>query len=159
MEEAIKEAIKGYEKDEVPVGAVVVFNNKIIGRGYNQTEGLKDPTAHAEILAISAAANYLNNWRLTDTTIYCTLEPCPMCIGAILLARVKRLVFGLSDRKFGACGSVVDLVREKLFNHKVEIRGDVEKERIKELMQGFFKKRRKLRRGGRVAEGARLEIA
>lgn len=142
MAEAIKEAVRALEEDEVPVGAVAVLNGQIIGRGHNRTESLKDPTAHAEIIAISSAANYLNNWRLQGVTLYCTLEPCPMCAGAIILARIKRLVFGLKDQKFGAVGSVVDLVNRKLFNHKVEVRSGMEEERIKAIMQEFFKKKR-----------------
>ncbi len=142
MREAIKEAILAYEEDEVPVGAVVVFKNQIIGRGHNRTESLKDPTAHAEILAISAAANFFNNWRLNETTLYCTLEPCPMCLGAIILSRIRKVFFGLSDPKFGACGSVVNLVKDKLFNHQVEVIGGVEEEKIRELMRNFFQKKR-----------------
>ncbi len=142
MDEAIREAIKAYEEGEVPVGAVAVLNGQVIGRGHNRTEALKDPTAHAEIIAISAAANALGNWRLKDVTLYCTLEPCPMCAGAIILSRIKRLVFGLRDEKFGACGSVVDLMGEKLFNHKVEVKEGIEKEKIREMMQNFFKEKR-----------------
>ncbi|MEO0083176.1 MAG: tRNA adenosine(34) deaminase TadA, partial [candidate division WOR-3 bacterium] len=106
MHEALLEAQKAFDQNEVPIGAVVVKENRIIGRGYNQTESLNDPTAHAEIIAISAAANYLHSWRLTNATVYVTLEPCLMCTGALILARIKRLVFGAYDKKFGACGSL-----------------------------------------------------
>jgi tRNA(adenine34) deaminase len=142
MHEALAEAQKAYEENEVPVGAIVVHNNKIIGRGHNRTENLKDPTAHAEIIAISAAANYLNSWRLTDTTVYITLEPCIMCTGALILSRIKRLVFAAYDKKFGACGSVYNIPRENQFNHTFEVIPDILAEESQNLLQNFFKKKR-----------------
>uniref|UniRef100_A0A7C4TI23 tRNA-specific adenosine deaminase n=1 Tax=candidate division WOR-3 bacterium TaxID=2052148 RepID=A0A7C4TI23_UNCW3 len=143
MSEALKEAQRAFEEDEVPIGAVAVYKNKIIGRGHNRTESLQDPTAHAEILAITAAANTLNSWRLNDVIIYTTIEPCIMCAGALVLARVKRIVFGARDEKFGGCGSVFNIINEEKLNHKIEIvEGILEKEAIS-LMKIFFKERRK----------------
>jgi len=143
MKEALKEARKAFDESEVPVGAVVVFKNQIIGRGHNQTERLQDPTAHAEILAITAAANALNSWRLKDALIYSTIEPCIMCAGALVLARVKKIIFGARDEKFGGCGSVYNVVREKRLNHQIEIvEGVMEKEALS-LLKSFFEKRRK----------------
>ncbi|MEO0142823.1 MAG: tRNA adenosine(34) deaminase TadA, partial [candidate division WOR-3 bacterium] len=117
MEEALKEAKKAFDEDEVPIGAVAVYKNQIIGRGHNRTEHLKDPTAHAEILALTAAAYALNSWRLNGVTIYTTIEPCIMCAGALVMARVKKVVFGARDEKFGGCGSIFNIVQEKRLNH------------------------------------------
>ena len=142
MKEALREAQKAYEKDEVPVGAVAVFKNQIIGRGYNQTEHLQDPTAHAEIIAITAAANALGSWRLIDVEMFTTVEPCTMCAGALVLSRVRRIVFGARDEKFGGCGSIFEIPTEKRLNHRIEIiSGILEAETIA-LMQSFFKKLR-----------------
>lgn len=142
MRVALQEAAKALKKKEVPVGAVVVYDDKIISRGHNQTESLKDPTAHAEILAIGAAANYLDSWRLSDATLYVTLEPCPMCAGAIILSRIRRLVFGTYDPKTGACGSLYNLVQDKRLNHQVEVIAEVLKEDCSALLQNFFNQRR-----------------
>lgn len=142
MQEALLEARKAFEENEVPVGAVIVHNNKIIGRGHNRTEKLKDPTAHAEIIALSAAANYLNSWRLTDTSVYITLEPCLMCTGALILARIKRLIFSTYDEKFGACGSVYDIPKDNKFNHAFEIFSGVLAQESQNLLQSFFKQKR-----------------
>ncbi|MCH7681867.1 nucleoside deaminase, partial [candidate division KSB1 bacterium] len=105
MEQAYQEAEKALEKDEVPIGAVVVSDGMVVGRGYNMVETLQDPTAHAEVIAITAAANCRNSWRLEDATLYVTKEPCPMCAGAIYLSRIQQVVFGVSDSRMGACGS------------------------------------------------------
>jgi tRNA(adenine34) deaminase len=142
MKEALREAQKAYEKDEVPIGAVAVYKNQVIGRGYNQTEGLKDPTAHAEILAITAAANALESWRLNDVEMYTTVEPCIMCAGALVLARVKRIVFGTRDDKFGGCGSVFNIVNEPMLNHRIEITEGVLSDQAASLLKSFFKKKR-----------------
>lgn len=142
MRAALQEANLALEKKEVPVGAVVVNQDKVIGRGHNQTETLNDPTAHAEILAIGAAANYLNSWRLSETVLYVTLEPCAMCAGAIVLARMKKLVFGAFDPKAGACGSLYNLVQDKRLNHQVEVVPEVLKEDCSALLQTFFKELR-----------------
>ena len=143
MKEALREAQKAYEKDEVPIGAVAVYKNQVIGRGHNQTEGLKDPTAHAEILAITAAANALSSWRLTNVDIYVTVEPCIMCAGALVLARVKRIVFGARDDKFGGCGSVFNIVNEPKLNHRIAITEGVLRQKSASLMKSFFKRKRK----------------
>jgi len=142
MSAALQEAEEALEHDEVPVGAVVVFEDKIIGRGYNQVEKLKDATAHAEMIAITAAENHLGDWRLTDCDIYITVEPCLMCTGAILSSRIKRIYFSAFDPKFGACGSVYNVAQEGKVNHKVEVfSGILEQESIL-LLQEFFKKKR-----------------
>jgi tRNA(adenine34) deaminase len=142
MYEALKEAQRAYEEDEVPVGAIIVHNNKIIGRGHNQTEQLKDPTAHAEIIAISAAVNYLNSWRLTDASVYISLEPCLMCTGALVLSRIDRLIFATYDEKFGACGSVYNVPKDNKFNHTFKVTAGVLAEESQQLLQSFFRHKR-----------------
>ena len=143
MKAALREAEKAFESGEVPVGAVVVHEKKIIGRGHNQTEVLKDPTAHAEIIAIGAAATYLNSWRLSDCSLYVTLEPCAMCAGAIVLARLDRLVFGPHDTKAGACGSLMNIVQDGRLNHQVKITSGVLADECTALLKSFFHKLRK----------------
>ncbi|MCX8093086.1 MAG: tRNA adenosine(34) deaminase TadA [Candidatus Goldbacteria bacterium] len=142
MRQALKEAEKAYKKDEVPVGTVIVYNNKIIARAHNLIKTKKDPTAHAEILAIKKAAKKLNNERLIDTSLYVTLEPCAMCVGAIILARIKNLIFGASDPKTGACGSVFDIINSKKNNHRVNVTSDVLKNKCAEIIKKFFKSKR-----------------
>lgn len=142
MKEALREAEKAYTKGEVPIGAVIVYGDKIIARAHNLKEERQDPTAHAEILAIRDAALYLNSWRLKDTTIYVTLEPCPMCAGALVQARVDTLVFGLWDGKAGAAGSLINIAHFPKFNHRIEIFGGIMEEECKHIMQRFFAKRR-----------------
>ena len=143
MNEALKEAEKAFAVDEVPVGCVIVHEGVIIGRGYNRTESLQDPTAHAEILAITAATENLGTWRLSGCTVYSTIEPCAMCAGALVLARVERLVFGAPDPKFGACGSIFDIVQSKKLNHRIALSTGILKNECVSLMQEFFKKKRK----------------
>ena len=143
MKEALREAQKAFERDEVPVGAVAVYKNQIIGRGHNQTEQLQDPTAHAEIIAITAAANALSSWRLNDVEMFTTIEPCTMCAGALVLARVKRIIFGARDEKFGGCGSVFNIVNEPKLNHRIEITTGVMEKEAASLMKSFFGKKRK----------------
>ncbi|MCF6156028.1 MAG: tRNA adenosine(34) deaminase TadA [Candidatus Brocadia sp.] len=138
MRQAIAEAEKAVEKDEVPVGAVIVCENRIIARAHNQREMLSDPTAHAEMIAITQAAAYLQNWRLTGTTIYVTLEPCAMCAGALVQARVDTLVYGTVDKKAGACTSVMNLVQEPRFNHRLEVIPNILASECKCLLQKFF---------------------
>ena len=121
MKKALTEAHLAAEKKEVPVGAVAVFQNRIVGRGHNQVESLKDATAHAEMIALSAAAQTLGGWRLSGVTLYATLEPCVMCAGAAILSRIDRLVFAVRDPKAGACGSVVDILANGKFNHQVKV--------------------------------------
>jgi tRNA(adenine34) deaminase len=135
---ALQEAEKALEEKEVPVGAVVVKNNKIIGRGYNQIERLKDATAHAEMIALTAASNHLNNWRLNECSIYVTLEPCIMCTGALLASRINELFFSTFDPKFGACGSVYNLAEDGKTNHKIKVYSGIYAEESKKLLQDFF---------------------
>ena len=143
MRLALREAQKAYDGDEVPVGAVVVCQGRIIGRAHNQIKLLKDPTAHAEILAITQAAAALKNERLTGTAIYVTIEPCPMCVGALILARVDRLIYGASDPKTGACDSVMNIPANKSLNHRVKITRGILEEECASLMKHFFAKLRK----------------
>jgi tRNA(Arg) A34 adenosine deaminase TadA len=149
MQVALQEAALATEEGEVPVGAVVVHAGRIIGRGHNRTEALQDPTAHAEVLALSAAANYLHNWRLTGAVIYVTMEPCLMCTGALMLARVKRIVFGAHDKKFGACGSVYDIPWDDRLNHKLETTPGVLAAESTRLLQTFFRTKRREPASGR----------
>jgi tRNA(adenine34) deaminase len=142
MRLALKEAEKAAEKDEVPVGAVIVFEGAVIGRAHNQKELLRDPTAHAEMLAITQAAEALNNWCLMDATIYTTLEPCAMCTGAMVHARVKRLVFGAYDPKAGAAGSVINLAQHPSLNHRIEVTGGVLAEECGKMLSDFFLEKR-----------------
>lgn len=137
---ALQEAEKAFEEKEVPVGAVVVKGNKIIGRGYNQIEKLKDATAHAEMIAITSAANCIGNWRLNECSIYVTLEPCTMCTGAILASRINELFFAAFDQKFGACGSLYNLAEDGKTNHQIKVYSGIYAEESKMLLQEFFSK-------------------
>ncbi len=144
MKQALAEAEKAAALGEVPVGAVAVLGGEIIGRGYNRKESDHDPTAHAEIMALKEAAAFLQNWRLLDVTLYCTLEPCPMCAGAMIQARLPRLVYGAPDTRFGADGSIVDILRENedgrlRFNHQVEVTRGVMAAEAADLLQRFFR--------------------
>ncbi len=143
MREALKEALKAGEEDEVPVGAVVVVGDTIVSRGHNQTEKLNDATAHAEMIALTSAANYLGNWRLQNATVYVTIEPCIMCASAMVLSRVKKIVFGARDPKFGGCGSIFDIANDRRLNHRITVVEGVLKEEAVALLQKFFKKKRK----------------
>jgi tRNA(adenine34) deaminase len=138
MREALAEARAAAQAGEIPVGAVVVWESQIIGRGHNRKEALKDPTAHAEILALRAAAQTRGGWRLSGTRLYCTLEPCSMCAGALVNARVEALVYGLRDPKAGAAGSVYDLVRSPWLNHRLRVTSGVLADEVEALMQAFF---------------------
>jgi tRNA(adenine34) deaminase len=142
MMQALSEARKAFQADEVPVGCVVVCDGMIIGRGFNRTESLQDPTAHAEMLAITAASEHLRSWRLGGCTAYCTLEPCAMCAGALVLARVDRLVYGAQDPKFGACGSIFDICRNPKLNHRMALSTGILGDDCATLMQAFFRKKR-----------------
>jgi tRNA(adenine34) deaminase len=135
---ALQEAEQALEEDEVPVGAVIVHKNRIIGRGRNQVELLRDPTAHAEIIALSAAGNYLKNWRLNECEIYVTLEPCIMCTGALLAARINELYFAAYDPKYGACGSLYNLAEEGKYNHKIKIYSGIYSSESAQLLKNFF---------------------
>ena len=138
MRAALVEARKAYDSGEVPVGAVVVVDDHVVGRGHNQVEGLGDPTAHAEILAIGAASRTLAATRLTEASIYVTMEPCPMCAGAIVLARLSRLAYGCPDPKSGYCGSLGNIVDDPALNHRVKVRSGVLEEECAALLSRFF---------------------
>jgi tRNA(adenine34) deaminase len=142
MKTALREAQRAFDADEVPVGAVIVLEGKIIGRGYNQIEQLKDPTAHAEMIAITAASNYLQSRRLEKCTLYVTLEPCPMCAGAIVLARIPTLVFGVFDPKAGACGTLYNITEDDRLNHRTHVIGGVCDRECEALLKEFFSKKR-----------------
>jgi tRNA(adenine34) deaminase len=146
MREAIREAEKGLQKNEVPVGAVLVEpDGRIIARAHNQPVTLDDPTAHAEILAIRSGAHCCRNYRLTGATLVVTLEPCLMCMGAAVHARITRLVFGTGDPKGGAAGSLYDLAKDERLNHRIEVVSGILEEECRALLQDFFRKRRKKR--------------
>lgn len=145
MKEALKEAQKAFEKDEVPVGAVIVYNDKIIARAHNQMRTLNDPTAHAEMVAITSAANVLKDMRLIDCALYVTIEPCSMCAGALVLARVKRIVYGADDPKTGACGSVLNIVQNKKLNHRIKVTKGILKEECSRIIQEFFQIKRRIK--------------
>ena len=142
MRAALREAHASAGRDEVPVGCVIVHDGLVIGRGHNQVETLEDATAHAEIVAIGAASSALGSWRLSDCTLYVTLEPCAMCAGAIVLARLGRLVYGASDPKAGACGSVLDVIHERRLNHRVDVTTGVLADECGELLRRFFARKR-----------------
>lgn len=146
MKEALKEAKKAYDKLEVPVGAVIVKDGKIIARAHNIKEEKKDTTKHAEILAISKASKKLNSWRLTDCEMYVTLEPCSMCAGALIQSRIRKIYIGTMDEKTGACGSVLNLLEDYTFNHKVEIETNLLQEECETLLKQFFKELRKIKK-------------
>lgn len=138
MKEALKEAYKAYEINEVPIGAVIVRNGEIVGRGYNQKETQKDATLHAEISAIKDACNNLGGWRLPGCTMYVTLEPCSMCAGALVNARIERLVIGAKDLKTGACGSVLNIVQMEKLNHQIDVQFGVLVEDCSQVLKTFF---------------------
>jgi tRNA(adenine34) deaminase len=142
MESALREAEQALRRKEVPVGAVVIHKGKVIGKGYNQIETLQDPTAHAEMIAITAAASNLGGRRLEQCTLYVTLEPCPMCAGAAVLARIPRLVFGTADPKAGSCGTLYNIVQDDRLNHRVEVLGGILEPRCSALLTEFFQKLR-----------------
>jgi len=144
MAEALEEAVAAAKAGEVPVGAVVVAGGRIVGRGRNEREARNDPTAHAEILALQRAATALGTWRLGDTTLYVTLEPCPMCAGALIAGRVGGLVFGAADPKAGACGSLYNLCADPRLNHELPVTPGVLAEQASELLSSFFAERRAL---------------
>jgi tRNA(adenine34) deaminase len=143
MKEALKEAYKAYEINEVPIGAVIVRNGEIVGRGYNQKETLKDATLHAEISAIKDACKNLGGWRLPGCTMYVTLEPCAMCAGALVNARIENLVVGTRDLKTGACGSVLNIVQMEKLNHQIDVQFGMLEEECTALIKDFFSELRK----------------
>ena len=148
MRQAMKESRKALVKGEVPVGAIVVKDGRVIGRGWNQVETLKDATAHAEMIALTAAQEALGDWRLEDCTLYVTLEPCQMCSGAIVQARIKRVVVGCMNPKAGCAGSILNLLDVKEFNHQVELTTGVREEECSRMMKEFFRELREKRKNG-----------
>jgi tRNA(adenine34) deaminase len=142
MQVALREAEKAFEAGEVPVGCVIVHGGKIIARAHNQRETLKDPTAHAEMIALTQAASALEAWRLKGCELYVTLEPCPMCAGALVLARIDRLIFGAPDPKAGACGSLFSIHDDPRLNHRMETLSGVLREQCGEMLSAFFRKKR-----------------
>jgi len=154
IQQAFRQAERAFEASEVPIGCVIVKDGRIVGRGYNQVESLKDPTAHAEILAITAACQTLDNWRLEECTLYVTLEPCPMCAGAILNSRVARVVYAAPDQRFGACGTCSDVLTGNALNRAVEVSGGLMADESLGLIRGFFQEMR-ARKGdsGKKPEG------
>ncbi len=145
MRAALREADNAYQIGEVPVGAVIVREGQLLGRGFNQTEKLKDPTAHAELLAITSACQTIGDWRLDGAVLYCTLEPCSMCAGAAVLARIEKIVFGATDPKFGACGSIFNIPVDLRLNHRIQVEGGVMADEVAEMMRAFFKIIRKVK--------------
>ena len=144
MRRALDLARRALEEEEVPVGAVIVHNDRVLGEGYNQREALNDPTAHAEMIAITQAAENLGSWRLTDCALFVTLEPCPMCAGAIVQARLPTVVYGTSDPKGGACHSLYHLTDDVRLNHRATVIGGVLREECRGLLQDFFARQRAL---------------
>ncbi len=139
MYEALREAERAFARDETPIGAVVVHQGRIIGRGHNQTIALSDPTAHAEMIALTSASETLGDWRLVDCDLYCTIEPCVMCAGASVLARVRKIYFGATEPKFGGCGSLFQVPQDTRLNHQCEIEGGLLAHESAELLQEFFR--------------------
>ena len=142
MRAAIESARIAEENGDVPIGAVIVYKNQIIGKAYNQREQLQDPTAHAEIIALTQAAAAKESWRLNGCTMYVTLEPCPMCAGALVLARMDRLVYGCDDPKAGGCGSLYNIIQDERLNHRLEVTSGVLEEQCRRQLQEFFAQRR-----------------
>lgn len=142
MRLAIREAERALEHDDVPIGAVVVHDGEVIGAGHNERELREDPTAHAEVLALREAARTLGSWRVLESVLYVTLEPCAMCAGAIVLARVPRVVYGTEDPKAGAAGSVINVLDEPRFNHRPDVAGGLLREECAALLRAFFAARR-----------------
>lgn len=143
MQEALREAEKARELGEVPIGAVVVFQGKIIGRGYNRREIEQNPLLHAECIAIQEAAEQIGSWRLVDCDLYVTLEPCPMCAGAIIQSRISRVIYGTRDPKAGCVGSLMNLLQDSRFNHQTEVVEDVLKEECSQILKEFFREIRR----------------
>ncbi len=143
MQQAFIQAQAAFKHNEVPVGAVIVKDQQIIGRGFNQRESLNDPTAHAEMIAITAAANTIGDWRLDDCYLYVTKEPCPMCAGAIIMSRLKMVIFGCYDEEIGCCGSLYQICGDPRFGQKIGVKGGVLDDQCLDLIQDFFRTKRK----------------
>lgn len=146
MKEALKQAQKAYNKGEIPVGAIIVKNNKIIARAHNEKEYKLDTTKHAEITAIQKASKKLKAWRLTDCEMYVTLEPCSMCAGALIQSRIKKVYIGTMDKKTGACGSVLNLLENYEFNHKVDVETSILQQECEKILKEFFKNLRETKK-------------
>lgn len=142
MDEALQQAKTAFEQDEVPVGAVIVQNQRVIARAYNMNETLDDPTAHAEMLALTQASEHIGDWRLENCDLYVTLEPCCMCAGAIVQSRIRNLIYGTTDPKSGACGSLYNIVQDQRLNHHVNLQRGVRENKCKHLLQNFFREKR-----------------
>lgn len=153
MKEALKEAKKAYKKMEIPIGAVIVKNGKIIAKAHNQKETKFDTTKHAEILAIQKASKKLDAWRLLDCEMYVTLEPCPMCAGAIINSRIKKVYFGTKDEKTGAVGSKLNLFNDFEFNHKVQFEDGILKNECEHILKTFFKELRRIKTANKESRG------
>ena len=158
MEAALREAERAYDLGEVPIGCVIVKDGRCIARGYNQVETLKDTTAHAEVLAIGAASSALENWRLSGATLYVTLEPCPMCAGAILNSRISRIVYGSPDTRFGGCGTTIDVITNNALGQKVQVTGGVKAEECLGILKAFFMEMR-LKKGDSGAKPPKESIS
>ena len=156
MREALIEAQKAYDLGEVPIGSVVVLNGQIIGRGHNLREKLADSSAHAEMLAMREAAGHIGDWRLNDCILYSTLEPCPMCAGALVQFRVKTLVYGTPDPKAGAVDSIMDIVRDPRFNHRLEVISGILAQECAFIIRKFFQELRQKQRTEKIGEMAEL---
>ena len=144
MRKALDQAVLAFEQDEVPVGAVIVHENRVIAEAFNQRETLKDPTAHAEMIAITQAAETMESWRLLDCTLYVTLEPCPMCAGAIVQSRIPFVVYGATDPKGGACDTLFQITSDLRLNHQAAVLGGVMQEDCRAILQEFFRQQRAL---------------
>ncbi len=152
MRTAIEAAKIAEDNGDVPIGAIIVYQNQIIGKAYNQREQLKDPTAHAEIIALTQAAAFRENWHLDGCTMYVTLEPCPMCAGALVLGRLDRLVYGCDDPKSGACGSLYNIVTDERLNHRLEVTAGILEKECSEQLQNFFAHRREENKNNKVSD-------
>ncbi|WP_289996447.1 tRNA adenosine(34) deaminase TadA [Photorhabdus laumondii] len=157
MQQAIERAIKAWEQGEIPVGAILVADNKIISEGWNQSIIAHDPTAHAEIIVLRKGGERLRNYRLINTTLYVTLEPCTMCAGAMIHSRIQRLVYGASDMKTGAVGSLVDILRHPGMNHQIDITSGVLAEECSTMLSAFFKQRRQQHKALKAARKQQKE--
>lgn len=144
MRRALDMARRADEEDEVPIGAVIVQHDRVVGEGWNQREGLADPTAHAEMIAITQAASSLGDWRLVDCVLYVTLEPCPMCAGAIVQARIPTVIYGTTDPKAGACHSLYSITEDPRLNHRCAVVGGVLRDECRQILQDFFAHQRAL---------------
>lgn len=157
MKQALAEAEKSLEKDEIPIGCVIVKDGQIIGRGHNAREELNQAIMHAEVMAIQEANRVEGNWRLLDTTLFVTIEPCVMCSGAIGLARIPRVIYGGTNQKFGAAGSLYDILADVRLNHRVEVEKEILEEECAQIMQDFFRQRREKQKADKLATKSQVD--